>query len=105
MAIHKQINVLMYVPMEKNQVERNVLIFSSAHPHVNHAQKKNNPNACTSCPNSKFLKYNPFAALQNENTCALTTKNNAQHLLTINRNTRASTGLPLSEIFYKRNVI
>ena len=54
---------------------------------------KNNPNQCSSCSSTlASLAYNAFAAGINSSACTLTTNNNAQFLLTINKDTTLGTG-------------
>jgi hypothetical protein len=54
---------------------------------------KNNPNQCSSCASAlTSLAYNPFATGITSSACTLTTNNNAQFFITINKDTTLGTG-------------
>ena len=83
---------------------------------------KNDPTKCTSCSSSlTSLTYNAFVTGQTEGSCLLPTANNAQFLLTVDKNTvlvtsllksvtsnsvaEATSGSSLSSFLYTQNVI
>ena len=67
--------------------------------------EKNSINACTSCPVSKFMKYETFPNGVAKGYCNLTAKNNVKYYLTVNNNTVTVDGKKLSDLYFKRNVI
>ena len=48
---------------------------------------KNDPAQCTTCSSTFALAYQSFTTKQTEGTCALTPTNNAQFILTVNKDT------------------
>lgn len=84
---------------------------------------KIDPSQCTACSSTftSSLVYEPFGAGITESSCTFASTNNAQHLLTINKNSaigsnnlksvkinsvsQSTLGTPLSQIAYSQNVI
>lgn len=55
---------------------------------------KDNSASCLTCPTTAGLTYNAFGTGVNSAACTLTTNNNAQFLVSVNRNTALSSGTP-----------
>ena len=61
--------------------------FEFCHSTCGECALKNNANECSTCSSTLALSYQPFTTLQPTGPCVITPTNNAQYLLTVNKDT------------------
>ena len=71
-----------------NSVTKKCIPSKFCHSQCGTCSVKNNATKCTSCSSSlQILSYLPFTVGQTESSCSMISTNNAQILMTVNKNT------------------